>query len=279
MWYKITENILDFRSDLNDICGLKAAKKAILNIQKNYPPPYHIMLSGGVDSQAMLYSWKLFGSNFIPYSVIYDKNLFFNNHDLKTLNEFSKINNIEITYYEFDILNFYKNNYHNVALEFECSSPQIATYIEMTKNLPGTVIFSGTWLSKPKFLYNRVQHSLTLYSRKRNCIPFFFLSDPDLAYSGIKLNLNLKRGTTDEVYIDKVEGYHKAGFPVIPQEKKFTGFEKIKDYYDDNFWNQATPKMRLTYNYKPSQRTFDILLRYPYEDKFPEIDYKFLLND
>lgn len=279
MWYKIKENILDFRTELNNLYGLEAAEKAVMHIQKNYPPPYYVMVSGGVDSQATLYSWNLFGSNFIPTSVIYNKDIFFNKHDLIELDSFSKQHKIEINYINFDLLSFYESQYNEVAHEFECSSPQISAYIEMTKNLPGTVIFSGTWMSKPKFLYNRVQHALTLYSYKRNCVPFFFLSEPNLAYTGIKLKLNLKSGTPEVVYEDKVKGYQVAGFPVISQEKKFTGFEKVKDFFDQHCWDLATPKMRLKYHKKPSQRTFDILLRYPYEDKFPEIDYKFLLND
>lgn len=279
MWYSVKDNILDFRATLSNISGINAAKLAVESIQKNYKPPYYIMVSGGVDSQATLYAWHLFGKDFIPTSVIYDKEICFNKHDLVELETFSKHHNIEINYINFDLLSFYENDYDRVAHEFECSSPQITAHIQMTRNLPGTVIFSGTWLSKPKFLYNKVQHALTQYSQQRPCIPFFLLSHPDLAYTGVTLNLKGKKGLPKDVYASKVDGYHQAGFPVIAQEQKYTGFEKVKDYYDKHLWHLATPKMRIKYNSKPSKRTFDIVLRHPYEDKFGEIDFVFLLND
>jgi hypothetical protein len=108
------------------------------------------------------------------------------------------------------------------------------------------------------------------------------LSHPQLAYTGIFIKDTKKRNyssSLSESYERKVKYYQNLGFPVIPQECKLTGFEKVKDYYDEYFWDLVTPKMKLKYSSRLSRRTYDLLLRYPYEEKFGETDYIFLLND
>jgi hypothetical protein len=282
MWYSIIGNIVNLKADLHDIFGVEAAKLAVLNIINTYPPPYYLMVSGGVDSQAMLYAWHLFGKNYIPTSIIYDEIAQFNQHDLQTLKLFSKKFNIEINYEYFDLLKFYKDQYDTTANKYECSSPHFCTHIKMSEKFKGTVIFSGNFLTQSGFPYNKAQHALTIYSYERPCVPFFFLSHPQLAYTGIFLKDTKKRNLVSsfrESYEYKVKYYQNLGFPVISQECKLAGFEKVKDYYDEYFWDLVTPKMRLKYNSRPSKRTYDLLLRYPYEEKFGETKYIFLLND
>ena len=41
----------------------------------------------------------------------------------------------------------------------------------------------------------------------------------------------LSRITIKERYPEKLEAYHRFGFNVEPQANKFTGFEKVKDYF------------------------------------------------
>lgn len=281
MWYIKDKNILDFRSNLQGHKNLSAAQQAIEYIKNNFSSPYHLMLSGGVDSQAMLYAWNFFAKGqFIPISIIYDKNYFFNQHDLQTLAKVSNCWNVKVLYKEFDILKFYQNRYYDVAEEFQCSSPQICTYIEMTRDLEGTVIFSGNWLGY--FGYNKVLHALTLYSQKRSCIPFFFVSQPDIAYTGVNLKLQYDREdhSLDKMYTRRVSEYNLAGYPVERQIKKLTGFEKIKDYFDDNIWPTISPKEKFFYlnKQKLSSSSYDLLLRYPLEEKFGNTDFTVLVN-
>jgi hypothetical protein len=63
----------------------------------------------------------------------------------------------------------------------------------------------------------------------------------------------------------KYRTYQQGGFPVIPQEIKLTGFEKIKDYCDVHF--PITPKERLNYMGQQSKRAFEIKFRYPWLSK------------
>ena len=67
------------------------------------------------------------------------------------------------------------------------------------------------------------------------------------------------------IYDIKINRFKQAGFPVIPQQNKFSGFEKIKDYYD-KVPNLVTLKDRLQYANKPSKRAFDIAFRYKLAD-------------
>ena len=107
---------------------------------------------------------------------------------------------------------------------------------------------------------------------KRNIIPFFFQHDAELSVSLIpiwkklcseKTNINANSSYLADVisYEDKIKLYHLAEIPVIPQLKKYSGFELIKDYYDARP-NTITGVERAKYSTKPSKRDFDIMFRY-----------------
>lgn len=273
MWYKIYDNSIDFRGEiLTNAIGIEASRKAVEHIIKFYKPPYNLMVSGGIDSQAMLYAWKMFGFKYRPTCVIYNNGL--NDHDYSTLIKFAKKIDTTINFINFDLLNFYKTEYHQYALKYQCSSPQITAYLKMTEGLPGTVIYSGSLIGNG-FIYNNVQHALTLESTNRSLIPFFLLYTPELAYSNVKIRKEIQ---CSDPYKYRVTSYHKLGFPVIPQEKKLSGFEKVKDYYDQEYSKLVDWKIKAKYAHKSSHRTYDLILRYPYEDIIPPVHYDILLN-
>ena len=276
-WVKIKDNIIDFT--VPDLIlprsPIYAAIDAVNKIVKEYPSPYHVLASGGIDSQAMLYAWKLSNQ---PHNVIsFQYNDGMNAHDLDTLKEFSAKENINVTYIHFDFFSFIKNEYDAMANRYQCSSPLISAYIRFTEILGGTCVFSGNFLGiSGAFLTHAIlalhRHSLT--DSGKNTIPYFFLHTPELAYS--LRNYDISTAHTHE---GKIDLYKQAHFPIIPQSQKFSGFEKYKDYYDqyygDIYKNRET---RMKYARKPSQRAFDWILRYPYEEKFNDPHYKFMLN-
>ena len=282
-WYKIdhTQRTIDFRSDFDkNLSGIESAEIAVNHIIDNYPAPYHIMVSGGVDSQAMLYSWKLFGSNFIPTAVNYNN---LNTHDLQELYTFTKKYKLDLNIQEFDVLEFYEKELENYIFEYKLPSPQLTVFLAMTKSLSGTVILSGNMLGKPADIYN-TQIGLTYESDKRSFIPFFFWSCPELAYSMLlyqkKTNYFEKTSFAyGMTYTNKVETYHDLGFPVIPQEKKFTGFEKIKDIYMSKYNHLITSEFKLKNPFKNKWSPYELLLRIPYEQKLGLFFYKGILND
>ena len=276
----------NYHIDFSKLCSstkplLEVSDRVIKEISVNYEPPYNLMVSGGVDSQAMLWCWK---NSSIPFSAVSFKltdsnGNIFNNHDFETLVSFAENNNIDITFVDFDIINFLSNHLLSYATKYTCTSPQITAHMAMSEKIKlGTKILSGNFI--PGGLYNYTIMGMDRYAKLsgHSVIPYFFMFDSELAGNLIQYekNLNFKAPMT---YERKVSLLKAAGIPILPQETKYTGFEKIKDYYDIN--SSVHYKDRLKYSSFPSKRNFDILFRYKladiirYEDKiiykFPEL--------
>lgn len=271
------------------IAPLKASYNAIDYIVANYPKPYTLMLSGGVDSQAMLWAWHTYGVEFNTFSAVYNHG--FNEHDLSTLRQFINIHNIPVNFVNFDVLDFLQNEHLNYVEKFRCGSPHMTTFMKLSENIKnGTVIMSGNFVKEDKkFLpFGRNQIGLCRYSQmtQKPIVPFFFCATQELAYS-----FNLKTKIDRSLYINdateqvkndlgykiKCQTYLDNEFPIIEQDKKYTGFEKLKDYYDENFSHLITPKHKLFKGpFQRSLRTFDLLLRNKYEIGFNTDKYFFI---
>lgn len=278
--------------------ALDSAFYTIETIHKKYPPPYTLMLSGGVDSQAMLYAWHKSSKKYKTFSGIYNDD--FNENDLKTLREFSTVNNIKVDFVNFDLLNFLQNEHSEYVHKYRCGSPHMTTFMKMSEMITeGTVIMSGNFIQHifANLPLNYLRPFLTkntfgLYRyaqiTKRSIIPFFFLETCELAHA-FKWTTNKLKYQEGEItnsghyvsdsadYKNKVYLYQSHGFPVIPQECKMTGFELVKDYYDLHYKHLVKPKDKLFGNItNVSTRTFDILLRNKYEAQYS--NDKYVLN-
>lgn len=270
-----------------------AAIFTIEHIVKNYPAPYTLYLSGGVDSQAMLYAWHKSGVPYKTFSAVYNESL--NEHDLCTLREFSAQHNITIDYHDFDLKSFLENEHDYYANEYYCGSPQITTFMklaDLTQN--GTVIFSGQFIMKERNLGllgipDRNNWSLYNYGVKsgKNIVPYFFLETCELAYAFDTTLPEIREVHIDGAYTDKVAAYQHYGFPVIGQldnltgytekKSKLNGFEKIKIMYDTDPPRQPTPQDRVSRIIgQISNRNFDLLYRNKYEAKFFKYKYYIL---
>jgi hypothetical protein len=272
---KDTVYYFDFSCDkIIDLNGLEAALYTIRYITLNYPPPYTLYLSGGVDSQAMLYAWLISNVPFKTLSAIYCNN--FNEHDLVTLENFSKTVNYKVNYIDFDLINFLENEHDYYANKYICGSPQITTFMklaDLTKT--GTVLLSGNFIQSKKVgLPDHNNMGLYHYSKNKNVIPFFFLETQELAHAFIQ-DKTVEPGIS--TYIQKVLCYQQNNFPVISQEKKFNGFEKIKEYYDINPPRipTITDKIALLPG-KINNRNFDLLYRNKYEARFIHYKYNYI---
>jgi hypothetical protein len=285
-WFKVYDTLLDFtvREFKETVkSSLSAAIEAVNDIVEKYPPPYNLLVSGGIDSQAMLYAWKMSGHPFNAISFRYNQD--FNWHDIKTLPQFCEQENIDYQIIDFDYLGFLENEYDSIAKKYRCSSPQIAMHIKMAMMLSGTRIFSGNFLfsdaaSISPAILGIYKFSIT--DEGKNTIPYFFLHTPELAYSLNYFKKSVYKAQTlidvDVPYINRVIAYQEMGFPVIAQDTKFTGFEKFKEYYDSHTYVLEDRNNRLKYHGKASHRPFDWLFRYPYEQMFGDSRLSYILN-
>ena len=266
--YKLFENLyIDF-TDTNITYVNKPIDSALFTVDKiikNYPEPYNLFCSGGVDSQSMLYSWILSKKNFRVYFVRYLINGEpVNNYDLDTLILFCKKFNIDLNFLEFDIIDFLETRLNEIATKHDCSSPHICTHMRISELVPiGTAIFSGEPLGNGTPInyailgLSRYSNSLK-FNNSRKMVPFFFLETPQIAYSFKVWNQVSKKS------IKKVTSYIEHNFDIIMPEKKFTGFEKIKEYYD-GFGHRVPAISKLKFALMESHRPFDLLFRYPYD--------------
>lgn len=284
-WFKVTDQLLDFTvSEFKETVKspIHAAVEAVNDIVKNYPPPYNLFVSGGIDSQAMLYAWKVSNHPFNVYTFRYNQT--YNIHDIETLFLFCEREHIPYTIVDFDYFKFLEEEYDSIAKKYKCSSPQISMHIKMATMFTGTNIFSGNFLTTGGAVLSHAILGIYRYSRTsegKNTIPYFFLHTPELAYS-IHCFKQYNSDQLNELeragYLRKAHVYNLIGFPVIPQEQKFTGFEKFKEHYDSHTYVKEDPNNRLKFRNKPSPRPFDWLFRYPYEELFGEPSLNFILN-
>lgn len=280
-----TNPILDYNSKIfqfdlrlgkhHKISAIDAAIKTVNYICDNYSPPYNLCVSGGIDSQAMIYSWFISGKPFNCFSAIYNKD--FNLYDLETLDVFAKQYGIKVTYTNFDLLNFLETEHEYYVSKYLCGSPHITTYMRIADMITeGTVIFSGNFLSKTQFKL-MPPNLMGLYHyavlSERSCVPFFFCETGELAFSFIEQEQNFANG-----YQKKLHLYKSNQFPVIAQElyreSKYdgesgqTGFEKVKEYFDfeENLPKPITIQDRVSRAPgQNSKRNFDLLYRNKFE--------------
>lgn len=275
--YKTFTYSFDLRNKNNyNLLPLEAAIKTVNYIKDNYPEPHVLYLSGGVDSQAMLYAWHLSNVPFTTYSAIYNDDV--NLHDLECLKAFANTLNVPINFVNFDLYSFLENEHDFYARTYYTGSPHYTTFMKMVNNqVQGTAIMSGN-LFRPGHYYYDSQNNKPLkinrytpgfdanniclfhYINKtgKKLVPFFFIETEYLTHSfTVKPNKNIEDShnfilqevlTNDPIrvnhakYLNKIAYYQNNGFPVIPQNNpqqgKYTGFEKVKDYYDKVYEQQ-----------------------------------------
>lgn len=242
------------------------AVNAVNQIVKKYPPPYILMCSGGVDSQAMLWAWHVAQKPYIVQSIKYmSDGTWFNEHDLVQLAEFTTQYKIPVEYKNFDVIQFLETELSTVSEKYNCASPHICSYIQMISEISkGTIIFAGNYGSEkmpPALTFHQLgmhRYAIDSDTEVRKTIPFFFLHSQALANSFKKDN-DFFPGYG---YQSRCHTYQFNGYPVMPQRNKFTGFEMLKIHYDQ-FEDRISAKTKFMYHDLDSYRPFDLLFRYP----------------
>ncbi len=302
--FNLTDKTLNFvfrpKKIQPHLTGLDAALYNIEYIKKNYPAPYTLYLSGGSDSQAMLYAWVKSDTPFKTFSGIY--NFESNWYDLETGKLFAESLNVKIDYHNFDLIDFLETEHNDFALKYKTGSPQFTAFIKMASlTTEGTVIFSGE-CKPPKNFVNPNSPPIVIPSlndmglyyygliEHKPIVPWFFLETETIAYSWnynskytfipsySSKDSNIIANNNDERkgYIEKIAIYHENGYPVIPQDNKQNGFEKIKNFYDFNSPRNPSIQDKLAFGFERSRRNFDLLYRNKYEDKLKNYKYNLL---
>lgn len=220
-----------------------------------------LCMSGGVDSQAMVQCFYDAGYNFDVYTLVFKNDL--NIQDVSYAREYCQKNNIKLHELDFDIVNFLSRENINYALRYRCSSPHFNTHFKMfdiLKSMGYTSVVCGgntplqTVESNNQIIWGSgYTRNVMSYIRYSEISEFFaqgnFLSFyPNLAWAisivthstdipqdkrTSQLSFSKLMELSKIRYNNKINGYKRIGFNIIPQETKYTGFELVKKYYED----------------------------------------------
>lgn len=243
--YDVKHNVLHISNKYRSVSfpgslkrsALAVAVDTVHKIAETYPGPYVLMCSGGVDSQAMAYAWKLseVQHKIVLFRYLDDNRALYNYHDLDKFVEFANKQDILFEYRDFNYFKFLNNDLKPYAERYDCASPQITAYMKMIEFFQdSTVILSGNfwpkWPKNPSLSYDILGlHRFSLVNEQLRIIPFFFSHTRELAFAFSEENKN----KFENQYLLKCSQYLDENFPIIPQEEKLSGFEIIKNYFDD----------------------------------------------
>lgn len=277
-------NVLDINmpQPTNKLKPIDAALIAVSDIIKNNPPPYNLLASGGIDSQCMILAWLKSG---VEFNVIHYSYNNYNSEDTNSLNLFCDLYNIESEIRVFDVDNFINSQeYIDLAKKYDCASPHILTYIKIASLTSGTIVMAGNYVSHPNTYTSGLNYTILALHRyaldRMNFIPFFLLHTPELAFSFLDTdNYYQSYAITEKIsnfdYFAKCQTYNSAGFGIIPQANKLTGFEQIKIKYDNVY---VKPALYLRFRSENSKRPFDLLFRYSLFDVIGKYSEHFSIN-
>lgn len=261
---------IDLTTD-EDLSGppLEAALSAVRQIAKDYPGPYTVFLSGGVDSQAMALAWKMSGVPFRAVHYTYGTN----SVDSQFAIDFCVKNKIDLDVLCFDAKSFIQSSeLQTLAKKYDTTSPHILTYIKLLEQHSETCILAGNFIDGWSAGINWTILALDRYAQEnKNVVPFFFLYTPQLSYAFLNSYLKHLDSRVGEEYAAKIAALQDAGFDVLAQDNKLTGFEEIKESFDAVTVDART---RLKWANRPSKRPFDLLFRYSLFDvigKYSEV--------
>jgi hypothetical protein len=213
-----------------------------------------LCFSGGIDSQAMLHCFA--EADLEAHVVIFKYNNDLNKHDVDHAKAYCHTFDIPYREIEFDIVSFLTRD--NVAMteRYGGFSPQFNThyrFVEVLTHMGYTgVCFGGNAPDKNKQAYGRnleknQMHWVTCHDKFQIAVQGSFLSfSPELALalavSTPQTWEKLPDNFTDWEkyqklrhlkYEQKIIGYKRIGFDIMQQPTKYTGFEKVKELFEE----------------------------------------------
>lgn len=209
-----------------------------------------LCLSGGADSQAMVQCWLDAGLVFDTAILVFDNDL--NSHDVEHARKFCSHKNITPIEININVVQYLIRDHFEQAVKYRCTSPHFSTHYKMFDILRD-LGYTGICCGGQAFAKNDTAWGPALSAAQLNYLEYsrineypvignFLGYDPKLCWSIAILTPSNKfkwsvsaieslDDATDSRYIAKVQGYINHGFDIIPQKTKFTGFEKVKEYF------------------------------------------------
>jgi hypothetical protein len=244
-----------------------------------------LCLSGGIDSQAMVLAFLEAGVDFEVFLMRFNKN--FNSMDSDHAITFAEKYGITLNIFDIDIVRYLTFDLQHDAEIYKCSSPHFLTHYKLYDYIRESgctgIVSAGNsfsrfidgWGASP----SAMQYNYIKYAEVHNfpIIGSFFLYDPAVCWS-----LGLLTPSTDHNsivkfdesntylnvhharYATKVAGYYNIGLEVIPQDTKYSGFEKLKEFFAEKFANGWA---------------FENQFRHPLEKKFGKAVSKLVLSE
>jgi hypothetical protein len=209
-----------------------------------------LCFSGGIDSQAMVQCWQEAGIDFDTAILVFNDDL--NSHDVNHARMFCEKNNITPLEININVIQYLTRDHYEQAEKYRCSSPHFTTHYKMFDVLQD-MGYTGICCGGTAFAKNETSWGPALSAAQLNYLEYtrinqypiignFLGYDPALCWSIAILTpsneFSWSAAVTESLvdnthkrYLAKVEGYIRHGFNIIPQESKFTGFEKVKNYF------------------------------------------------
>jgi hypothetical protein len=234
-----------------------------------------LCFSGGIDSQAMIQCWQEAGLKFDVAILVFNNNL--NSHDTEIARLFCRKNNIVPIEININVIEYLTREHHSNAEKYHCTSPHFSTHYKMFDILRD-MGYTGICCGGQAFAKDEKTWGPCLSAAQLNYVEYarinqypvignFLGYEPNLCWSIAVITPSdfswqvLIKDSLDEAtqkrYLAKSEGYRRHGFDIIPQESKFTGFEKVKEYFAEQTSDPWTFEKRFRH---PLERKFGTIL-------------------
>lgn len=264
---------LDFFKNLNfdDNTLKKYRVDAVLKASNVLGSKPALCFSGGVDSQCMLQCWLESGLKFDVYTLVFKNDFNKMDYDLarKVCNEY----NVNVKEIEIDVLKFLNYFNHDYALKYKSVSPHFNVHYKLFdilreyghsgvcsggdapyKNLKDN-IWGNNFSKNPNtfYQYAKINNYPTIgnflgytaelaWAISISTKPTYYYNKPQdwnnfLTTWDAHVDGSMLNNFEQKRYYSKCNGYKKVGFKITEQEKKFTGFESVKEFLKNETGN------------------------------------------
>lgn len=250
---------IDFFNDLsftND--DLKQYRiEAAVQTAASIGPKLALAFSGGVDSQCMVQCFVEAKIDFDLFILRFKNCL--NMQDVSHAIAYCEKNDLSYKIIDIDVLNFLSIFNYEYATRYQSASPHFNVHYKlfdmiMKEGYDGVVAGGNTPLYTSSFNswgigYNRNAQNYINYSNisgfkcQGNFLSYYpkltwaisLLTPPVTDYNPARSNFTMQERQywEDYRYLQKLRGYKRAGFNVIPQSQKYTGFELVKRHLEE----------------------------------------------